>query len=138
MYLLDTNVVSELRKTHAGKAHPNVREWFESIDGAEAFISVITLQELEIGILLAERKDPVQGTMLRSWVEGYVRPVFKENILVVTDEIATASARYYIPNPKPSRDALIAATAEVLKLTIVTRNTTDFDYCNAKILNPWL
>jgi toxin FitB len=138
MYLLDTNVVSELRKVHAGKSHPHVKEWFESIDGSEAFISVITLQELEIGILLMERKDSTQGAILRSWVEGYVRPVFKENVLDVTDEVATMSARYYIPDPKPTRDALIAATAEVFKFTIVTRNTADFEHCSVKVLNPWL
>ncbi len=138
MYLLDTNVVSELRKVMPGKAHPNVKNWFASIDGSESFISVITLQELEIGILLMERKDASQGKILRTWVEEYVKPVFKNNILTVTEDVAITSARYYIPNPKPTRDALIAATAEVFKLKIVTRNVADFEYSSAKILNPWL
>lgn len=138
MYLLDTNVVSELRKVIPGKAHPNVKNWFDSIDGSETFISVITLQELEIGTLLMERKDASQGKILRTWVEEYVKPVFKNNILTVTEDVAIISARYYIPNPKPTRDALIAATAEVFKLKIVTRNVADFEYSSAKILNPWL
>ncbi|AQT61885.1 type II toxin-antitoxin system VapC family toxin [Cellvibrio sp. PSBB023] len=138
MYLLDTNVVSELRKVYPGKAHPNVKNWFSSIDGADVFLSVITLQELEIGVLLLERKDSRQGEILRAWVEGYVIPTFNENLLDVSREIALASARYYIPNPRPARDALIAATAEVHKMTIVTRNTADFEGLGVKILNPWL
>jgi predicted nucleic acid-binding protein len=137
-YLLDTNVVSELRKIVPGKAHPNVKNWFQTIDGSDVYISVITLQELEIGVKLAERKDAAQGAILRVWLETYVRPAFSQNILPVNEDVAIKSASYYIPDPKPTRDALIAATAEVYKLTIVTRNVSDFAYSNAKILNPWL
>jgi predicted nucleic acid-binding protein len=137
-YLLDTNVVSELRKIVPGKAHPNVKNWFQTIDGSDLYISVITLQELEIGVMLAERKDTSQGAILRMWLEAYVRPAFSQNILPVNEDVAIKSASYYIPDPKPTRDALIAATAEVHKLTIVTRNVSDFAYSNAKILNPWL
>jgi predicted nucleic acid-binding protein len=136
MYLLKTNTVFELRKAMPRKAHPNVKNWFDLIDGSEAFISVITLQELEIGTLLMERKDASQGKILRTWVEEYVKPIFKNNTLTVTEDVAITSARHYIPNPKPTRDALIAATAEVFKLKIVTRNVADFEYSSAKILNP--
>lgn len=138
MYLLDTNVVSELRKIHPGKAHPNVKTWFDSIDGADVYLSVITLQELEIGVMLLERKDPAQARLLRHWVEGYVIPVFGDNVLDVTREVAVASARYYIPDSKPARDSLIAATAEVHRMTMVTRNVSDFEPMGVKILNPWL
>lgn len=138
MYILDTNVVSELRKIYPGKAHPNVTNWFGSVSAVDVFLSVITLQELDIGVRLLERKDLQQGEILRTWVEGYVMPAFSENLLEVTREVAIASAQYYIPNPRPTRDALIAATAEVHKMTVVTRNTADFEPMGVKILNPWL
>lgn len=138
MYILDTNVVSELRKVYPGKAHPNVIHWFSSINAADVFLSVITLQELEIGVRLLERKDPSQGEILRTWLEGYVIPVFNGNMLEVSREVAIASAQYYVPDPRPTRDALIAATAEVHKMTVVTRNTADFEPMGVKILNPWL
>lgn len=138
MYILDTNVVSELRKVYPGKAHPNVIHWFSAINAADVFLSVITLQELEIGVRLLERKDPSQGEILRTWLEGYVIPVFNGNMLEVSREVAIASAQYHVPDPRPTRDALIAATAEVHKMTVVTRNTADFEPMGVKILNPWL
>jgi toxin FitB len=138
MYILDANVVSKLRKVYPGKAHPNVAYWFSSINAADVFLSVITLQELEIGVRLVERKDPSQGEILRTWLEGYVIPVFNGNLLEVSREVTIASAQYYIPDSRPTRDALIAATAEVHKMTVVTRNMADFEPMDVKILNPWL
>jgi toxin FitB len=138
MYLLDTNVISELRKVRGNKAHPNVANWSASTKLNTLFISVITLQELEIGTLLVERKDPAQGIILRRWLDDYVHSVFVQRTLDVTTTIAVASAKFYIPNPSPTRDALIAATAIVHGMTVVTRNVADFELTGVKMLNPWL
>ena len=138
MYLLDTNVVSELRKIRSGKADAQVADWAESIDAAELFISVITLQELEIGVLAVERRDSAQGSMLRAWLNSHVLPAFSGRILSVDRAVALRSARLHVPDPHPVRDGLIAATALVHGMTIVTRNVADFEPTGAKILNPWL
>ena len=137
MYLLDTNVVSELRKVRAGKADPNVARWADSVDAGELYLSVITVQELEIGVLLVERRDPVKGAMLRSWLNDHVLPAFAGRILPVDTTVALRSARLHVPDPHPVRDGLIAATALVHGMTVVTRNVEDFAKSGAKVLNPW-
>ncbi|MHB8708496.1 MAG: PIN domain-containing protein [Desulfuromonadales bacterium] len=137
MYLLDTNVVSELRKVRAGKADPNVARWADRVDAGELYLSVITVQELEIGVLLVERRDPVQGAMLRSWLNDHVLPAFAGRILPVDTAVALRSARLHVPDPHPVRDGLIAATALVHGMTVVTRNVEDFASAGAKVLNPW-
>lgn len=137
MDLLDTNVVSELRRVRSGKADANVARWAEQADAAELFISVIVLQELEIGVLLAERKDSAQGSILRVWLEGYVLPAFSGRILPVDTAVARASARLHVPDPRPVRDVLIAATAMVHGMTVVTRNTADFAPTGVPVVNPW-
>jgi predicted nucleic acid-binding protein len=137
MYLLDTNVVSELRKVRAGKADPNVARWADRVDASELYLSVITVQELEIGVLLVERRDPVQGAMLRSWLNDHVLPAFAGRILPVDTVVALRSARLHVPDPHPVRDGLIAATALVHGMTVVTRNVEDFAGAGAKVLNPW-
>jgi hypothetical protein len=137
MYLLDTNVVSELRKVRSGKADANVARWAEQADAAELFISVIVLQELEIGVLLAERRDSAQGRILRVWLEGHVLSAFSGRILPVDTAVARVSARLHVPDPRPVRDALIAATAMVHDMTVVTRNTQDFTPTGVPVLNPW-
>ncbi|MBC7610390.1 MAG: type II toxin-antitoxin system VapC family toxin [Polaromonas sp.] len=138
MYLLDTNVVSELRKIRAGKADLNVGKWADSVDAADLYVSVITIQELEIGILLAELRDPAQGSVFRKWLNSYVLPAFEGRVLSVDVAATLRSAQLHVPNPKPFRDGLIAATALVHGMTMVTRNTADFELTGVRILNPWL
>lgn len=137
MYLLDTNVVSELRKAKAGKADENVTAWAAEAPVASLFVSVITLQEIEIGVLLAERRDSPQGAILRAWLEGSVLPAFAERILPVDTPVARRSAALHVPDPRPVRDALIAATALVHGLTVVTRNAASLEPTGTEVLNPW-
>ena len=137
MFLLDTNVVSELRKAAAGKADPNLCRWADAVDAAELFVSVITLQELEIGVLLARRKDPTKGALLRSWMDQHVLPAFAERVLPVDTAVALRSALLHVPDVRPVRDALIAATALVHGMKVVTRNVADFASTGVTVVNPW-
>ncbi len=136
-YLLDTNVLSELRKVRAGKADAQVALWADSVDAADLYVSVISVQELEIGVLLAERRDPTQGALLRAWLNGHVLPAFVDRIVSVDTVVAQRSARLHVPDPRPVRDGLIAATALVHGMTVVTRNVADFEPTGVPILNPW-
>ena len=137
MLLLDTNVVSELRKVRSGKADPNVAAWADSVDAGTLYLSVITIQELEMGVLLAERKDGTQGKVLRAWFNGHVLPAFEGRILPVDTAVALRSARLHVPDPRPVRDGLIAATAIVHGMHVVTRNTADFGPTGVDTINPW-
>ena len=137
MFLLDTNVVSELRKVRAGRADARVAAWADSVDAVDLYLSVISLQELEIGVLLAERRDPAQGATLRTWLDEHVAPAFDGRILIVDDAVARRSARLHVPNPRPLRDGLIAATALVHGMTVVTRNVDDFAPTGVATLDPW-
>ena len=138
MYLLDTNVVSELRRTRSGRAHPRVAAWAAAVPGADLFASVIVLQEIEIGVLLMERRDPAQGAVLRRWYEGTVLPGFQGRTLPVDLAVVRRSAPLNVPDPRPVRDGLIAATALVHGLTVATRNTADFAPTGVAVLNPWV
>ena len=138
MYLLDTDVVSELRKVRARKADVNVAAWADSVDVIELYLSVVTVQELEIGVLLAERKDAAQGAILRAWLLTQVLPSFAGRILDVTTEVALRSAALHVPDPRPVRDGLIAATGLVHRMTVVTRNEIDFKPTGVLTLNPWM
>jgi toxin FitB len=137
MYLLDTNVLSELRKIAVGKADKKVTKWANSVDTAELYLSTITIQEIEIGILLLERKDFTQANVFRHWLEVQVLPSFDKRILSVDVSVARKSASFYIPDPRPIRDSLIAATSVVHAMTMVTRNVEDFQLPGVKVLNPW-
>lgn len=137
MFLLDTNVVSELRKARAGKADARVTAWAASVPGGHLFISAITLLELEMGVLLVERRDPAQGAMLRAWLDMQAAPAFHERILPVDATVARCCAHLHVPDPRAERDALIAATALVHGLTVVTRNVGDFRPTGVPLLNPW-
>ncbi len=137
MFLLDTNVISELRKAKSGKADSNVVAWANSVSAARLYISVITILELEIGVLLVERRDASQGAVLRSWLNTHVLPAFSDRILAVDTAVAQRCARLHVPDPRSDRDALIAATALVHGMTVVTRNTEDFVQTGTVLLNPW-
>jgi toxin FitB len=135
MYILDTNVISELRK--AKKTHPNLRKWAEALPSASLYISVISVLELEIGILLIQRRDEQQGAILRDWMDRHALPAFSGRILPIDTAIAQRCAMLHVPNPHSDRDALIAATALVHGLTVVTRNVADFERTGVGVLNPW-
>ncbi|MFC4352863.1 type II toxin-antitoxin system VapC family toxin [Fodinicurvata halophila] len=137
MLLLDTNVVSELRKVRAGKANSKVAAWADSVDASELYLSVITLMELELGILRFERKDPEQGALLRAWMKYHVLPEFAERTLPLDTAVALRCARLHVPDSGPDRDAYIAATAIVHGMTVVTQNVADFERTGVPVLNPW-
>lgn len=101
------------------------------------YISVISVLELEIGILLVERRDQEQGTILRAWMDRHVLPTFSARILAIDTAVAQRCAMLHVPNPRSDRDALIAATALVHGLTVATRNVADFERMGVGVLNPW-
>ncbi|HAG0017359.1 TPA: type II toxin-antitoxin system VapC family toxin [Salmonella enterica] len=138
MYILDTNVVSELRKARTGKIDTNVATWAESMEASDLFISSITIMELELGILSVERRDAMQGSLLRSWFEQHVLPEFSGRTLPVDTAVALRCARLHVPDKRGERDALIAATALVHGMTVVTRNVVDFEPTGVSIINPWV
>lgn len=133
MYLLDTNVVSELRKP---KADLRVVAWAETIRPNDLFLSVITIHELEMGILQLVRRDQAQADMLREWLENKVLPSFAERILPIELAVSRRYAALHVPDPRSYRDSFIAATALVHRLVVVTRNVKDFP--DADTLNPWV
>lgn len=137
MFVLDTNVVSELRKVRLGRADHNVAQWADSVDVTDLYLSVITIQELELGVLLVERRDPARGAIFRVWLERQVLPAFANRILPVDRVVAKRCATIHVPNPRPAMDSLIAATALVHGMTVVARNVSDFESTGVSILNPW-
>lgn len=136
-YLLDTNVISELRKIGDGKADANVVRWIGGGEPADFCLSAITLLELERGILGVQRRDAAQGARLRAWLDSRVRPEFAGRILPIDDAIATRCAHLHIPDRRNEVDALIAATALVHGLTVVTRNVRDFEGTGVVVIDPW-
>lgn len=136
MYLLDTNVVSELRK--AGKADARVVAWVERTDLQFMYISVVSILEIRLGILSLQRKDMSQAKIFSLWLSRQVIPGFAERVLPVDLSVALRCAELHVPDRRPDRDALIAATALAHGLTVVTRNTKDFQPTGVMMLNPWL
>jgi toxin FitB len=138
MFLLDTNVVSELRKSVTGRANRGVVDWASSIPSGAMFLSVISAHELELGVLLAERSDRAKGRILRSWLSDTVFPAFDGRVLPIDASVAVRAATFHVPDPAPYRDAFIGATAAVHALTLVTRNGKDFErFRETNVLNPW-
>jgi len=138
MVILDTNVVSELRKVRAGKADPNVAAWAASVDATTLYLSAITLMEIELGVTAAEHRDEAQGSMLRIWLESHVLPEFADRVLPVDTAVALRCARLHVPDRRSERDALIAATALVHGMGVATRNVADFEPTGVALINPWL
>ena len=137
MLVLDTNAVSELRKAKSGRADAGVVAWAETVQASELFVSAITILELETGVLQIERRDAAQGAVLRAWLDQQVLPGFTGRILPVDTAVARRCARLHVPDPRSERDALIAATALVHGMTVVTRNVADYAPTGVPILNPW-
>ena len=135
MYLLDTNYLSEVRKR--SRADPNVVSWSNAHDTSASYVSVITVMEIEKGILRLVRRDPVQSRILRLWLDGTIIPKFAGRFLDINLAIARRAAALHVPDPRPDNDALIAATALVHGLTIITRNTADFTPMGVPTLDPW-
>jgi toxin FitB len=136
MFILDTNVISELRRP--AKADPNVLAWATATPVKSTFLSSITILEIELGMLLMERKDKAQGAILRAWIEGHVLPQFDGRILAVDTKVARQCARLHVPDPGAERDTMIAGTALAHGMTVVTRNVADFKASGVPILNPWI
>lgn len=138
MFLLDTNVISELRKAKTDRIDKNVATWANHVSTATLFVSVITLLELELGVLLLERRDAPQGAILRIWFNDHVLPAFSGRTLEINTAVARRCAALHVPNRRSDRDALIAATALVHGMTVITRNVSDFAPTGVEIVNPWL
>ena len=134
MFVLDTNVVSELRKVRADR---RVVAWAANVPAASLFVSAITILELEVGVCLVERRDARQGAVMRAWMDGHVMTAFAGRVLPVDTAVALECARLHVPDPRAERDALIAATAMVHRMTVVTRNVGDFVATGVAVLDPW-
>lgn len=138
MFLLDTNVVSELRKVSTGRAEPALRAWAEKLTPHQVYVSAVTVLELELGVQLAERTDPAQGQILRQWLDEGVLRAFDQRILPVDVPVARRAAGLHVPDPAAFADALIAATALQHRLTVVSRNLRDFErFDGLRVINPW-
>jgi toxin FitB len=135
MFLFDTNVVSELGPRR--RTDPNVARWASSVPSSSTYLSVVSLTEIEVGVLLMERRDPRQGAVLRFWLDESVLPGFAGRLLEIDESVARLCARLHVPNPRPAYDAFIAATALAHNLTLVTRNVADFATTGVRIVNPW-
>ena len=137
MFILDTNVISELRKAGDGKADTRVIAWLSGVDATAFYLSAVTLMEIEVGILRIERRDPAQGAKLRAWMDQHILPEFSDRTLPIDSAVALRCAPLHVPDPRPERDAFIAATALVHGMTVVTRNVADFAPTGVRLLNPW-
>src|SRR3984885_9053914 len=135
MFLLDTTVISELRRPE--RADGNVVAWAGAISAASFFLSAISILEIELGALLIARRDAAQGAILRAWIDDQILPRFDGRILAVDTAVAQRCARLHVPDPRAERDALIAATALVHGLTVGHRIVADFDPADVALLNPW-
>ena len=131
-FLLDTNVISEIRRGR----DENVRAWIESVQDTDLYLSVLTIGEIRKGIELLQDRDPAQAEVFDNWL-GELHARFAERILPIDARVAEEWGRLNAAATRNSIDSLIAATAAVHQLAVVTRNTGDFDGCGVPLLNPW-
>ena len=134
-FLLDTNIVSEIRK--GPRAHPNVFKWVTQTPVEEVGTSVLVLAEIRRGIELKRRSDPNQAESLDQWF-ALMRTRLGDRVLAIDEPIAEVWARLSLPDPLPFVDGLLAATAKVHGLTLVTRNVGDIDRAGVSLLDPFL
>ena len=134
MYLLNSEVVLELRKAKAGRTDTGLATWAAGVSRQNLFLSALTLLELESGAMEVERQDKAAGAALREWIDGPVMAAFEGRILAVDAAIVRRRAR--LPY-KDARDGLLAATAIEHGLTLVTRHTGTFKAGRVKLFNPW-
>lgn len=137
MYLLDTNIISEMRKVKQGKADNVFTEWLAQVDVDKFYISVVSVMELERGVLRIENKDAKQGEILRNWLDKLLVQMFSGRVLDINHQTAIICANLHVPNKSPENDSWIAATAIQHNLTLITRNTKDFKHANVKLFNPF-
>ncbi|QEY24119.1 type II toxin-antitoxin system VapC family toxin [Neisseria animalis] len=137
MYLLDTNIISEMRKVKRGKADKNFTAWLENTDSRLFYTSTVVVMELERGVLGMERKDKAQGTILRKWLAEIKEKMFSNRVLPIDESTAEICVALHISDKSPENDSWIAATAKQHRLILVTRNTADFKRTGAKLFNPF-
>ncbi len=135
--ILDTNVLSELRKVASGRADAVVAAWAQVQDFNHAYLSAVTVMEIEIGILRLERHDAEQAGLLRAWLHDSVLIEFDDRILPFDRAAALRCAALHVPDPASDRDAMIAATALTHRLPLATRNLADFRGMGVVLTNPW-
>ncbi|MDP8101626.1 type II toxin-antitoxin system VapC family toxin [Phocoenobacter atlanticus] len=138
MFLLDTNLISEIRKIKQGKANPNVVDWFKNNSIEDFYTNPTVLMEIQRGILRKKYKDPKQFTALTNWYQNNVLKMLNGRILNITPKTAEICAKLHIPDPSPENDAWIAASAIEHNLILVTRNTKDFEGLGIKLFNPFV
>jgi predicted nucleic acid-binding protein len=136
MILLDTDVVSALRRPD--RADMNLVRWASRTPVSELYLSVVTILELEVGVLQLERRDVAQGSVLRTWLEKQILARFDGRILAFDLQAARRCARFHVPDKRPDRDAMIAATAAAHGMVVATRNVGDFAPTGVELINPWV
>jgi len=134
-YLIDTNIIAEVRKGKRCDSH--VARWWARVADADLFLSVLVLGEIRKGIELARPRDPAKATALERWLDT-VSQAFAQRILPIDQAVADAWGRLNAPHPRPTIDSLLAATAKVYDLTLVTRNVADVKHAGIKLLDPFV